>query len=276
MVNTVGNRITREISRQIRLTDALERTQIQISTGKRLQRSSDDPVASRRIATIGIAQSSISTWATNIKASQARVAQADGALRSTSTLLARARELTLAAATGTSGTADRSAIAAELNAIADEIDGLASTRDSNGEPLFASGNARVIRFDADVSFAPVASAADVFTVNGNSLSTALRDAATAVAAGNGAGINASLTTLDTAIGHIADQNAALGLSAGRLERIGESLSTRGVEIADERQSIEETDLETAIAQLNAQNLTLEAARAAFARVNQQSLFDLLS
>ena len=95
----------------------------------------------------------------------------------------------------------------------DEIDGLASTRDSNGEPLFASGNARVVRFDADVSFAPVASAADVFTVNGNSLSTALRDAATAVAAGNGAGINASLTTLDTAIGHIADQNAALGLSA---------------------------------------------------------------
>ena len=53
-----------------------------------------------------------------------------------------------------------------FRAIADEIDGLAATRDSNGEPLFASGNARVIRFDSDVSFAAVPSAADVFVMGG--------------------------------------------------------------------------------------------------------------
>ena len=70
-----------------------------------------------------------------------------------------------------------------------------------------------------------------------------------------------------AIAPLAENNEIFGHSAA---------CARGVEIADERQSIEETDLETAIAQLNAQNLTLEAARAAFARVNQQSLFDLLS
>ena len=51
MINAVGNRMTREIARQSKLADALERTQIQISTGKRLQRMSDDPVAARRIAT---------------------------------------------------------------------------------------------------------------------------------------------------------------------------------------------------------------------------------
>ena len=48
MINAVGNRMTREIARQSKLADALERTQIQISTGKRLQRMSDDPVAARR------------------------------------------------------------------------------------------------------------------------------------------------------------------------------------------------------------------------------------
>lgn len=275
MINAVGNRMTREIARQAKLAEALERTQIQISTGKRLQRMSDDPVAARRIATIGTAQASMTTWQSNIKSAQAQVSQADGVLKSTSDLLARAQELTLSAANGTMGPTDRATIAAELSAIADEIDGMAATRDSNGEPLFSTGVARVVRFDADVSFAPVQSAASAFVVGGNSLSTSLRDAATAIAAGNSPGIDAAVTGISNAISHVADQQAALGLSGGRLERIGESLSARGIEVSDERQSIEETDLQTAIAQLNAQDLTLSAAQAAFAKINRQTLFDLL-
>ncbi|WP_428684797.1 flagellin [Sphingopyxis sp.] len=275
MINAVGNRMTREIARQTKLADALERTQIQISTGKRFQRMSDDPVAARRILTIGTTQASMATWQSNIKSAQAQVAQASGVLTSTSDLLARARELTLSAANGTMNPADRATIAAELNAIADEIDGLAATRDSNGEPLFAAGTARVMRFDSDITFAPVQSAASAFVIGGNALSTSLRDAATAVGAGNSAGIDTALTSIAGAVGHIADQNAALGLSAGRLERIGDGLSSRGIEVADERKSIEDTDLETAIALLNAQDLTLGAAQAAFAKINRETLFDLL-
>lgn len=276
MINAVGNRMTREIARQSKLADALERTQIQISTGKRLQRMSDDPVAARRIATIGTTQASMTTWQANIKSAQAQVAQASGVLTSTSNLLARASELTLSAANGTMNPADRATIAAELTAIADEIDSLAATRDSNGDPLFSAGTARVIRFDSDVSFAPVQSAAAAFVVGGNALSTSLRDAATAVAASNGAGIDAAMTGITAAVAHVADQNAALGLSAGRLERVDDALSARGIEVADERKSIEDTDLETAIAQLNAQDLTLGAAQAAFAKINRQTLFDLLN
>lgn len=275
MINAVGNRMTREIARQSKLADVLERTQIQISTGKRLQRMSDDPVAARRIQTIGTTQASMASWATNIKTAQAQVSQADGALKSTNDLLIRARELTLAAASDTLGATDRATIAAELNGIADQIDGLAATRDSNGEPLFAAGIARTVRFDSDITFAPVPSAADAFVLGGNSLSTSLRDIATAVGAGDAPAIGAALTTLTAAIDHVANQNAALGLSAGRLERIGDGLEARGIEIADERSSVEDTDLSVAIAQLNAQDLTLSAAQAAFAKINRQNLFDLL-
>lgn len=276
MINAVGNRMTREIARQTKLADALERTQIQISTGKRLQRMSDDPVAARRIQTIGTTQASMASWATNIKTAQAQSSQADGVLKSTSDLLVRARELTLAASSDTASPADRATIAAELKTIADQIDGLAATRDSNGEPLFATAEARVVRFDADISFAAVPSAADTFVIGGNSLSTSIRDIATAVAAGDKAMMGTGLTTLTGAVDHVANQNAAIGLSAGRLERIGDSLEARGIEIADERQSVEETDLSSAIAQLNAQELTLSAAQAAFAKINRQTLFDLLT
>lgn len=276
MINAVGNRMTREIARQQKLSSQLERTMVQISSGKLIQRMSDDPVAARRIATIGKTQASMKTWSTNIKSAEALVSQADGVLKSTGNMLVRARELMLSATSDSVNPADRVTIAAELNAIANEIDGLAATRDSNGEPLFAAGSARVVRFDADVSFAPVPSASDAFVMGGNSLSTGLRDAAAALAAGDKVAMGASLTTLNAAIGHVADQNAALGLSAGRLERIGDGLESRGIALADERSAVEDTNLSVAIAQLNAQDLTLNAAQAAFAKINRQTLFDLLN
>jgi flagellar hook-associated protein 3 FlgL len=276
MINAVGNRMTREIARQQKLADALERTQIQISGGKKLLRMSDDPVAARRIATIGTTQASMNAWSANVNAADALVSQADGVMKSVSNLMTRARELTLSAASDTTNPADRATIAAELGTIADELDALAATRDSNGEPVFATGTARVMRFDSDLSFAPVPSAADVFVVGGNSLSTGIRDAAAAVAAGDKAMMGASITALDTAISHAADKHAEIGLSGGRLDRIADGLAARGITLKDERSSVEDTDLDVAIAQLNAQDLTLQAAQAAFAKINRQSLFDILN
>ncbi len=209
MINATGNRMTREIARQSKLAEQIEKLQIQVSTGKRLQRMSDDVVASKRIATIGKTQAAMDTWATNINTGKALAAQADGVLQSTSDLLTRARELTLNAASDTASPADRATIAAELSAIADQIDGLAATRDANGEPLFATGNARAMRFDSDTVFAPVPSAADALAVSGTSLSTFVRDAAAAVAAGDKTAMGGSMTALDTAINHTADQNATV-------------------------------------------------------------------
>lgn len=275
MINAVGNRMTREIARQQSLAEQLERTQIQISSGKKLQRMSDDPVAARRIATIGTTQASMTAWATNVNSASALQSQADGVMESVSSLMTRARELTLAAVSDTASPADRATIAAELGTIADELDALVATRDSNGEPVFAAGPARVMRFDADLSFAPVPSAADVFVLGGNSLSTGIRDAASAVAAGDKAAMNTSLGALAASISHVADQHAKIGLSGGRLDRIGDGLAARGITLTDERSVVEDTDLTVAIAQLNAQELTLNAAQAAFAKINRQTLFDLL-
>jgi flagellar hook-associated protein 3 FlgL len=276
MINAVGNRMTREIARQQKLADALERTQIQISGGKKLLRMSDDPVAARRVATIGTTQSSMAAWSSNINSASALVSQADGVMKSVTNLMTRARELTLAASSDTTNPADRATIAAELGTIADELDALAATRDSNGEPVFATGTARVMRFDSDVTFAPVPTAADVFVVGGNSLSTSIRDAAAGVAAGDKAAMSGSITTLATAIGHVADRHAAIGLSGGRLERIGDGLAARGITLKDERSSVEDTNLDVAIAELNALDLTLGAAQAAFAKINRQTLFDILN
>src|SRR3546814_16770097 len=108
-------------------------------------------------------------------------------MKSVSDLMSRARELTIAATSDTANPADRATIAAELGTIADELDALAASRDSNGEPVLAAGAARVMRFDSAVTFAPVPSAADVFVVGGNSMSTGIRASAAAVDATDKAG-----------------------------------------------------------------------------------------
>src|SRR3546814_8466251 len=128
MINATGNRMTREIARQSSLADRINELQIQISSGTRLQRASDDVVGARRVATIGKAQASMATWQKNVDAAAALVSQADGVLKSTSALMARTRELTLSAASASLNADDRAVIAAALGAIADENEDRKSTR----------------------------------------------------------------------------------------------------------------------------------------------------
>src|SRR3546814_15854902 len=97
MINATGNRMTREIARQSGLADQIDKLQVQISIGKRLQRASDDAVSWRRIATIGEALASADVWETNIASAQATVPQVDGVLQSQSCRLTHRRELPQAA-----------------------------------------------------------------------------------------------------------------------------------------------------------------------------------
>jgi flagellar hook-associated protein 3 FlgL len=275
MINAVGNRMTREINRQSQLADQVLQTQIQVSTGQRIQRRSDDPTGFARAASLDQDKSAAAGWARNVDQAASRVAQADGVMASSSDLMARVGELVLAAG-GTVNAADRNTIANELTALADELASLAATSAPNGEPLFLPGIAgREARFDSNIVFAPLPGRDSAMAIGGRSMAVIAADAATAVRSGNPALITTAATEANSAIAHLADQRAQLGLSGARLERIGETLAARDIDLATERSALMDTDLSDAIARLNAQTLTLEAAQAAFARINRQTLFDLL-
>lgn len=275
MINANGNRMTREIARQARLAQDIAQTQIQVSTGRRIQRASDDPVAAIRITTLRTAQANDVAWKTNVDLGVTLTAQADSVLKSASDLLVRARELTVAGANQTLAPADRSALAVELSALADELDRLAVTRTTSGEPLFSAGVSRMIRFDGDALFAPVPSRAALFDSGGQSAAQHVRNAATAVSSGNSAAIGNSLTALDGTIDQIATAQAQIGINAARLDRLAELQAERKIANKAERSALEDTDLSSSIAKLNAQTITLEAAQAAFVRINRRSLFDIL-
>ncbi len=274
MISATGNRMTAEIRRQSMLSEAIAREQINVSTGKRIQRASDDPLAAARVSKIAVGQSNASVWIANLEMGASLAAQADQIATGVSRQLARARELVVASASESNSTADRATIAAELSTIADEIDGLAATRTTNGDPLFAA-SPRSIRYGPNDVFSPVPSRSDMFAPSGTTISRAIRDAGTAIVSGNRTQIGASLTAVEMGIGDVADAAADIGLRAGKIDRLIENERTRGLAASEERSTLEDTDLSEALTRLNALSVTLEAAQAAFARINRRTLFDIL-
>lgn len=276
MINAVGNRMMIEINRQQSLARAIADTQIAVSTGKRMQRASDDPVSAARIATIARSQANNKAWLVNLDTGLSLNSQADTAVSGMASQMAAARELMLAGASDALSAADRQTLAMQLDGIAAELDGLAGRRTASGQALFSAGSALNVRYDANTVIAPVPSLSQVFDVGGVSLSQMTRDAATALRSGVSVAISASLTTLDTGISHTADALGDIGQRGARLQSLQDASRIQDIDFAVERSNLESTDLSEAIALLNAQTLTLDAAQAAFARINRRTLFDVLS
>jgi flagellar hook-associated protein 3 FlgL len=275
MINATGNRMTQEIARQSRLALQIANKQSQVSTGRRLQRASDDPAATSRIAELNRTQANDPARARNINFGITLAAQADGQLRNMSDLLARSQELAVSGANSGLNPDSRAAIALEMRALADEIDAMSLVKTSTGEPLFANGSANAIRFDDDIAFAPVPTRQDIFENGGVAISQIMRDAASAIETGDLAQTGNALTAIDGAINHIADTQADVGINAARLDRLQERAAVRAIDVREERSKLEDTDLTSAIAELNGMTLTLEAAQAAFARINRRTLMDFL-
>ncbi|MBK6298212.1 MAG: flagellin-like protein [Sphingomonadales bacterium] len=276
MINAVGSRMMIEINRQKSLARTISDTQVTISTGKKIQRASDNPVAAARVAVIGRAQANSNAWAINLDTGLSLNSQADTAVTGMADRIALARELVLGGANGTLAQTDRNMIAAQLDGIADELDGLVNRKSANGQPLFATGTALSVRYDENTVFAPVPSQAQVFDAGGISLSQMVRDAATALRSGSAPAIGASITTLDTGVTKTADALGDIGQRGRRLQSLQEAARAHDIDLAAERTNLEATDISEAVAQLTAQTLTLEAAQAAFARINRRTLLDLLS
>ena len=111
--------------------------QNQISTGKKLQKPSDDPVAAAQVVKLNRELAQIDKYQDNIDVSQRRLELEETVLDNLHNTNNRIRELTLQAGNSTLSDADRKTIAFELRGLVDHAAGLMNTQDSQGEYLFA-------------------------------------------------------------------------------------------------------------------------------------------
>ena len=125
----------------------------QISTGKKIQAPSDDPLSYSRLRSITTQTADADAYAGNLKIASASLASADTALSSITDQITQARALATQAANGTLNADDRRAIGEQLAGIAQTLVSLAGTQDQSGHPLFGdtTGGAAVTQ-NADGSF----------------------------------------------------------------------------------------------------------------------------
>lgn len=115
----------------------LQKTQVQISTGKKILTPADNPYATTRISQINHSLSMNTQYQRNIDLAQNRLEQQDSLLDSISSVLLRVRQLTTQAGNGTLNVEDRQFIADELKQRLDQLAGLMNSKDSGGEYVFA-------------------------------------------------------------------------------------------------------------------------------------------
>ena len=190
----------------------------------------------------------------------------------------------LSASSGTASADERRIVASELRGLAEQITALADSKDSRGAPLFRIGDPLEIPVAAGITVIAVASRAEMFdmvpTVDGpQSFVQLLNDAAAALEepdpALRQAATDSSLVELKAAVEHVATVAGHQGVRATRIDAMQDRAVESALQLEEERIGLEATDVRETVARLQSKQLTLEAAQAVFARINQTNLFDLL-
>ncbi|MDX5327998.1 MAG: flagellar hook-associated protein FlgL [Marinobacter sp.] len=125
------------ISRMQDVNSNLVKTQEQISTGKKVNRPSDDPVAAARILKLNQEVKRIETYERNANLADNRIKQEESTLSSAVDIIQRVRELTVQAGSGSLSANDRQSISAELKERLGQLANIANTRDASGEYIFS-------------------------------------------------------------------------------------------------------------------------------------------
>lgn len=127
-------------NQMLRQQSNIAKTQLQVSTNRRVLTPSDDPVAAGRILALENQISAYSQYERNTNAVQTRLSLEEQALADAGKVLLRVRDLTLQANSGALDDTSRSMIATELDERVKELQAIANRRGASGDYLFAGNS----------------------------------------------------------------------------------------------------------------------------------------
>lgn len=281
MVGITNKIMLAEMRRQQKLSQSIVDGQTAISTGITLNKPSDDALAWVQVSDIGRAQAQQAAWQANVNYGTTRAANAEANLSEINNLLTRAQELVTSARNGSLNDTSRAAIVEEMTTIRTTIGELLNQTDYQGTPVFDDGQSTLVPVSRGLNLAVVATRQEVsegIDVSGTpmSIDAILAQSIAAIDGGVDSEIATSLDGVKAAQSHITVELARQGVRSDRLDVVGTRLTDIDLTLTERRADLESTDLQDVISRVQAQLLQLEAAQSAFARINQQTLFDLIS
>jgi flagellar hook-associated protein 3 FlgL len=119
----------------------------QMSTGKRVNRPSDDPIAASQAVVLSQAQTQNSQYALARSFATTKVSLEENVLSQVTTAIQAAQEKIVNAGNGTLSDDDRASLATNLQGIRDQLMNLANSTDGNGRYIFAGYKTEAAAFD---------------------------------------------------------------------------------------------------------------------------------
>ena len=128
------------------LQSGMARTQMQLSTTRRMLTAADDPIASARALEVTQSQSMNTQFATNRQNAKSSLSQVGLALAGTTTLLQDIQTIMINAGNAALSPADRETLATDLAGRLDDLLGLANSTDAAGGYLFSGYKSTTLPF----------------------------------------------------------------------------------------------------------------------------------
>jgi flagellar hook-associated protein 3 FlgL len=278
-----------------RTKEHIVRVQEQIASQQRIVKPSDDPSIFGQAILEKSALADNDQWVRNIQFGSARVAVADQTLGQAQNLISRVRELAVQARSGTTSAQGRVTIAQEVRQLHRQLIQLANT-EINGQPVFAgtktdappfvlgvgdsvsyqgNGESQSIAVGPNQTTQIVLPGDQVFTGGTTNIFTDLSNLLTALESNNGAGIEVSIGTLDQATAQIGLAQGQIGAIANRLDTAQGTSQVVSEVIQKVLSDQTNTDLATALTELQLQETAYQATSQTFSRLFDLSLLRFL-
>ena len=277
----------------------VDAAQEQISSGKRINRPSDDPFGTEAVLRLRTSQASVEQFQQNGVMVKDGLQTADTALESYEQLLDRARALLTQGASDTTSAANRQSIAVEIDSLRQGMLNIANTK-SNGIYLFGGTRQDIAPYDAAgtpaatpnatqmVQIAPGGApipagvtAESVFANGGGTIFAGLTNVAAALrGTGNPVADRATvLATIDslTAFTDLgANGRTQLGSSMNAIDDASDRLQSQSLADQTTAARYESADLAEAAVQLTQADRAYQATLQASAYTGRHSLLDFIS
>jgi flagellar hook-associated protein 3 FlgL len=273
------------------ITEDLAKANEVVSTTKRINHLSDDPVGLNQVLNIKSFLSNIGQLERNITIGKSWLIAGESALTSTQNMLTDMRALCVQMASSTVGEDERRSAAEKVQNTLDELVSLANTQvngryifagsDTDNTPFDASGNYSgdnnpfSLKIGKDATIEVGSDGEDVFKSAGNDLFQTLTDLVTALQGNDIGGIQNALTNLENNSDHIGSKIADLGSKMLRMEMKENILSEIEISNTERMSNIEDADIAEAILVLKAKETAYQAALAASSRILKVSLVDFM-
>lgn len=284
------------------LRNMAEKLQGQLSSGQKLARSSDDPVAASKLRLLARSDTLSQIDMVNANRATSDLSLTDSALSTFADYISRARELAMQAGNDTLTGSQRIGIATELQELHGNIVALANSRDSAGHSLFGgetAGNAYTLDVSGNAIYVGTATAGELPLGDGQTVSRGitgpdflnfdvggtptnlmavvkgLADALTGGSPDPAAVARDSLDALTSGLDAVTTNQTVIGARLAWIDLTTERRIDLGEMRAGEEKEIGATDMADAVARLQEVMLALEASQASFAKLAKLSLFDVV-